>query len=89
VVKVATSHSERPELERGNGIVGGLGNYEDGPGKPSYWDGQSQSAHWWLEDLGGDPETSELDFEAPEAREEFHPKLADQAKRSCRPVLNA
>jgi hypothetical protein len=54
--------------------------HEENPGAPSHW----AELHdvWWdsLVDTAGDPETWEIDMEAPEVREELHPLLARDAR---------
>lgn len=52
---------------------------EDNPGDASDW---CLHEILWdrLVDVAGDYETHEIDFEAPEVREQLHPLLADEAK---------
>jgi integrase len=57
-----------------------VGQHEENPGEPSRWDGLRKALWHLLECLAGDDETDEIDMRAPEAREEIHPRLADEAK---------
>jgi integrase len=56
------------------------GPYEESPGNHHRWARLHETLWNLLIDAAGDPETTEVDFEAPEVREEIHPKLADEAK---------
>jgi integrase len=57
-----------------------VGQHEEDPGKSSRWDGLREALWHLLELVAADYETREIDIEAPEVREEIHPKLADEAK---------
>ena len=57
-----------------------VGQHEENPGKSSRWDGLREALWHLLELVAADYETREIDLEAPEVREEIHPKLADEAK---------
>jgi hypothetical protein len=49
--------------------------FEENPGKRHHWDGLHRTLIELLEDVAGDPETMTLDLEAPEVRQEIHPRL--------------
>jgi hypothetical protein len=53
---------------------------EENPGKPGHWAKLHEVLIDLLIDAAGDPETFEIDLDAPEVREEVHPRLADEAK---------
>jgi integrase len=59
-----------------------VGQREDNPGKADHWAELREVLRLWLEDVASDPQAREIhiDWEAPEIREEIHPKLADEAK---------
>src|SRR5258708_2342241 len=57
-----------------------VGQHEENPGKYSRWDSLRSALSDLLIDVAGDPETGEIDMEAPEVRTEIHPRLADEAK---------
>jgi integrase len=57
-----------------------VGQHEENPGKFSRWKGLRDALWHLLESVAADYETHEIDMEAPEIREEIHPKLADEAK---------
>jgi hypothetical protein len=57
-----------------------VGQHEGNPGEPSRWDGLRKGLRHLLECLAGDDETGEIDMQAPQAREEVHRRLADEAK---------
>jgi integrase len=56
-----------------------VGRHEENPGEANRWAKLREVLWLLLEDVAGDPETGEIDFEAPDVREEIHPKLADEA----------
>jgi integrase len=57
-----------------------VGQHEDNPGGVKHW-AELREALWWRLDLSaGDDETGEIDFKAPEVRQEIHPVLADEAR---------
>jgi len=53
---------------------------DDNPGDASHWAKLHEILWDRLIDVAGDYETREIDFEAPEVREQIHPLLADEAK---------
>jgi hypothetical protein len=53
---------------------------EEDPRRPRGWAKLREILFLLLEDVGGDPETLEIDMGAPAVREEIHPRLADEAK---------
>jgi hypothetical protein len=57
-----------------------VGCHEENPGARSHWDELHEV--WWdsLIDAAGDPETGEIDMQAPEVREKLHPLLARDAR---------
>jgi integrase len=57
-----------------------VSQHEENPGERSRW--AELYDVWWnsLIDVAGDPETGEIDTQAPEAREELHPSLAHDAR---------
>ena len=57
-----------------------VGQHDENPGEPSRWDRFHKALWHLLELVAGDDETGEIDMEAPEVREEIHPKLADEAE---------
>jgi len=57
-----------------------VNQHEENPGQPRRWAKLREVLFLLLEDVAGDPETGEIDMEAPEVREEIHPRLADEAK---------
>jgi integrase len=57
-----------------------VGQHEENPGKSSRWVSLREALWHLLELVAGDDEAHEIDMEAPEVREEIHPKLADEAK---------
>jgi integrase len=57
-----------------------VGQHEENPGKYSHWDALRETLSDLLIDVASDPETGEIDMEAPEVRTEIHPRLADEAK---------
>jgi hypothetical protein len=57
-----------------------VGRHEENPGEANRWAKLREVLWLLLEDAAGDPETYEIDTEAPEVREEIHPVLADEAK---------
>jgi integrase len=54
--------------------------HEEDPGAAGQWAKLREVLWLLLEDAAGDPETHQIDLEAPEVRAEIHPKLADEAK---------
>src|SRR5215470_13147190 len=54
--------------------------HEENPGACSHWDELHEV--WWdsLIDTAGDPETWEIDIQAPDVREELHPLLVRDAR---------
>src|SRR5260370_42041283 len=64
----------------GGGYRWFLGLHEENPGARSHW-AEMQDV-WWnsLVDTAADPETGEIDTQAPEVREELHPLLARDAR---------
>src|SRR5215813_5888158 len=57
-----------------------VAQHEDNPVAANHWAKLREVLWLLLEDAAGDPETGEIDQEAPEVRKEIHPKLADEAK---------
>jgi integrase len=57
-----------------------VGQHEDNPGEARHWSKLREVLWLLLEDAAGDPETHEIDLEAPEVRDEIHPRLTDEAK---------
>ena len=57
-----------------------VGQPEENPGNPNRCDSLCRTLRHLLIDVAGDPETGEIDIEAPEVREEIHSRLADQAR---------
>jgi integrase len=57
-----------------------VNQHEENPGQPRRWAELREVLFLLLEDVAGDPETGEIDMEAPEVRQEIHPRLADEAK---------
>jgi hypothetical protein len=75
-----TSPNGKPILWQGEWYRWFVRLHEENPGARSHW-GELHEV-WWnsLIDTAGDPETWEIDVEAPEVREELHPLLARDAR---------
>jgi integrase len=73
------SHREAHALA-GEWYLWFVGQHEENPGKSSRWNGLREALWHLLELVAVDDETREIDMEAPQVREEIHPKLADEAK---------